>query len=101
MLKSISQLVSESQDPIIKDLTSLKPTYICDDCMHGQHEVIGNSTCQCACHNNPACFVCGECLILPFEIQSSGCHAKCEDLYNEQEATRVANEPFGRYPWER
>ena len=38
-------------------------TVICDDCMHGHHQVIGHDDCECVCHGNPQCWICGHNLI--------------------------------------
>ena len=73
---------------------------ICDDCMNGHHEIAGHFTCVCSCHNNPTCFVCGAALINKYDV-AEDCHVECQRAYDEQEANRVPNEPFGRYPWER
>lgn len=48
---------------------------ICDDCTHGNHEIVGHILCECSCHGNP----------VSVELSL---------------ATR-AEEPNGRYPWER
>lgn len=121
-MKHISEVIKESQNKMIQelnllnakdfgtkeqfletyaDLTDTSGAIICSDCMHGNHEVSGHSTCECACHGNPQCFVCGRCLLLA-EDRREGLHNEgCLTAYEQQEANREPNEPFGRYPWER
>ena len=77
-----------------------KTTNICQDCMNGNHEMIGHPDCDCYCHNNPQCFVCGSSLVL-IDDRHAGYHTDCWDEYVQQEENRTVNEPFGRYPWER
>lgn len=111
-MKHISQIINEEKNKSLaalndidpqefKDLTDTSGAIICDDCWHGNHEIAGHPTCECACHGNPQCFVCGRCLLLA-EDRREGVHQEnCQGLYDEQEANRVPNEPFGRYEWER
>ena len=75
---------------------------ICQDCIHGNHEIAGHILCECACHMNPACSYCGSCLIEDCEIKC-GVHAICQEPFNESIALSAearADEPNGRYPWE-
>lgn len=76
-----------------------RKTNICKDCMNGHHEVIGHYDCDCICHGNSQCFVCGLVLTDPHDIIED-CHVDCQQAYDEQEASREAPELYGRYPWE-
>lgn len=75
---------------------------ICQDCIHGNHEVPGHILCECACHMNPVCDFCGSCLIEDNEIKN-GLHFACVELMNDSIEISLAaraEEPNGRYPWE-
>ncbi len=71
-------------------------TVICNDCMNGQHEVIGHSDCECVCHNNPQCFVCGHNLLIDIEIKESA-HMECLMQFNDDEHDRYLDQMITKY----
>lgn len=68
---------------ISKVYESNKATYICADCMAGRHEVVGNTTCLCVCHNNPTCGVCGD-ICNVGEWGHTDCIANLDDQTHER-----------------
>ena len=69
-------------------------TVICDDCMHGRHEVLGHNDCECACHNNPTCFICGNNLgVGIFE----DAHDSCLIDYNNQKSDEYLDNMITKY----
>lgn len=66
--------------------------------MNGNHESI-DPTCECSCHMNPECFVCGKPLTNKHDIQEL-CHVECQVAYDIQESSRESDSGVNRYPWE-
>lgn len=95
MLKSIKQIAQESrvEDIILYSQDHITMTIICDDCMNGNHEIAGHILCECPCHNNSTCFVCGACIILDHEIKDIGAHLKCYETWlREQDDKMLYND---------
>ena len=73
-------------------------TIICDDCMHGRHEVLGHSDCDCICHNNPTCFICGH-VLLDSKVDSHemDSHISCLNNYNDQKSDEYLDNMITKY----
>jgi hypothetical protein len=88
-----------TNNELYNELKEIKnQTYICKSCMNGHHESIDRS-CECICHCNPECFVCGKPLMNEHDIIEQ-CHVECQVAYDIQESERVSESPMNRYPWE-
>ena len=70
-------------------------TIICDDCMKGRHDIAGNITCECACHNNPQCFVCGH-NVFGDDIHV-GSHPVCEIEFNDALNDEILDSMITKY----
>ena len=71
-------------------------TVICDDCMHGHHDVAGHKDCECICHNNPQCFVCGHNLATLDDIKA-GSHAECLRVHDREMDDYILDQMITKY----
>jgi len=71
-------------------------TVICDDCMKGHHEIIGHDTCECVCHNNPQCFVCGHNLLTDGD-KRAGSHISCLNEFVNAECDAMLDNMITKY----
>lgn len=92
MPKSIKQVIEESN---IRSFLSDAPTQICIDCMNGFHEK-ESKICECSCHNNPTCFVCGEVYEISDDpnIKDCGAHANCFEQWNDERRYKIEHEGY-------
>ncbi len=71
-------------------------TEICNDCMHGHHEVLGHETCECICHNNPQCFVCGHNLLTDGDKRADS-HISCLNSFNDAKSDEYLDNMITKY----
>jgi hypothetical protein len=80
----------------MQESKTVMETNICQDCMHGAHEIIGHPECECSCHNNPECWICGK-VLLGIDDIKDGSHLNCLQDYNDAESDQYLDQMLTKY----